>query len=67
MHSKIIKFITMKKAKQTEKKLSLKKLQLTKINNPGKIFGGTNAVFPAEDCEDIDNGSKPRTGQDTGR
>lgn len=57
----------MKKAKQTEKKLSLKKLQLTKINNPGKIFGGTNAVFPAEDCEDIDNGSKPRTGQDTGR
>ncbi|SIS56248.1 hypothetical protein SAMN05421768_11015 [Chryseobacterium joostei] len=57
----------MKKAKQTEKKISLKKLQITKINNPGKIFGGTKAVFAAEDCEDIDNGSKPRTGHDTGR
>ena len=30
----------MKKKNQSKKKLTLDKLQLTKINNPSKIFGG---------------------------
>ena len=32
------------KKKQTEKKLSLKKLQMTKINNLKVITGGSNAL-----------------------
>ncbi|MEE6130041.1 hypothetical protein V2E39_21775 [Chryseobacterium arthrosphaerae] len=51
----------MKKRTQNEKKLSLKKLQMAKINNPGKILGGTQLVFE-NGCTFTPNASKPQGG-----
>ncbi|MCQ9638967.1 hypothetical protein MP478_06145 [Chryseobacterium sp. WG14] len=45
----------MKKQIKKEKKLSLEKLQLVKINNPKRIFGGTKQVI--DGCNNPDNGS----------
>jgi hypothetical protein len=55
----------MKKKIKKEKKLSLKKLQIAKINNPNKIFGGTKHFN--NDCPDPENGSSNHGGVDTGR
>ncbi|GEN69875.1 hypothetical protein [Chryseobacterium rhizosphaerae] len=46
----------MKKKNQTEKKLSLKKLQMAKIRNLNKIYGGTKQQH-LDDCANGDNGS----------
>ncbi|WP_165852296.1 hypothetical protein [Chryseobacterium pennae] len=45
----------MKKQNKKEKKLSLEKLQLVKISNPKKIFGGTKQYV--DGCNNPDNGS----------
>ncbi|WP_312994179.1 hypothetical protein [Chryseobacterium flavum] len=55
----------MKKKNQSEKKLSLKKLQMVKIANPNKIFGGS--LQHINDCTNPDNGSNNQSGIDTGR
>lgn len=47
----------MKKQIRKEKKLSLEKLQLVKISNSKKIFGGTK-----QGCENPDNGSGNQQG-----
>lgn len=53
---KLIKKQFMKKKNQSKKKLALDKLQLTKINNPNKIFGGNgNAVGFFENTTGEDN------------
>lgn len=51
----------MKQKKQTEKKLSLKKLQMTKINNLQTIKGGSdiNPVFGIDDNNGDDTGTRP--------
>ncbi|AZA58766.1 hypothetical protein EG350_16950 [Chryseobacterium shandongense] len=59
--------IQMKQKKQTEKKLSLKKLQMTKINNPHVIKGGdgssvckTTMLFGIDDNNGGDDtGTRP--------
>ncbi len=51
----------MNKKNANTKKLSLKKLQMAKINNPGKIFGRTLIGLEAE-CTFTSNGSKPQGG-----
>ncbi|CAA7194140.1 hypothetical protein [Chryseobacterium potabilaquae] len=55
----------MKKQIKKEKKLSLEKLQLVKINNPKKIFGGTKQFI--EGCGDPNNASGNNGGIDTGK
>ncbi|SHH94220.1 hypothetical protein [Chryseobacterium oranimense] len=54
----------MKKENKKEKKLSLKKLQMAKINNPRKIFGGTKHFLL--ECSDPENTSSNHGGVDTG-
>ncbi|MDQ0065159.1 hypothetical protein [Chryseobacterium lathyri] len=54
----------MKKEIKKEKKLSLKKLQIAKITNPGKIFGGSQNI---NDCGDPNGASNHQSGFDTGR
>lgn len=51
----------MKKKNQSGKKLSLKKVQLTKLNNLSAIKGGSgvNPQFGINTCGDPENGSKP--------
>ncbi|ANF52982.1 hypothetical protein A0O34_21725 [Chryseobacterium glaciei] len=56
---------TMKKEPKNEKKLSLKKLQIVKIANPNKIFGGTRQNV--NDCGDPNNASNHQGGFDTSR
>lgn len=55
------KFLQMKKQKNV-KKLSLKKLQITKINDLSKIYGGTRNVGlengDGGDCKFPENASK---------
>ncbi|WP_343686613.1 hypothetical protein [Chryseobacterium gleum] len=46
----------MKKKNQIEKRLSLKKLQMAKINNPKKIRGGVHNQL-LDTCMNGDNGS----------
>ncbi|WP_168189510.1 MULTISPECIES: hypothetical protein [Elizabethkingia] len=55
----------MKKTNQTEKKLSLKKLQLIKVTNLQKIRGGNAVEGEGEPCKDPDNASKPDQGLQT--
>ncbi|WP_157886102.1 hypothetical protein [Chryseobacterium glaciei] len=55
----------MKKEPKNEKKLSLKKLQIVKIANPNKIFGGTRQNV--NDCGDPNNASNHQGGFDTSR
>ena len=50
----------MKKSIKKEKKLSLEKVQLVKINNPKKIFGGTIQIIDV--CGDPENGSGNQQG-----
>ena len=46
---------------QNKKKLSLNKLQLTKVSDLSKIYGGTAQIQLADDgCMFPDNASKPR-------
>ncbi|MDQ0784485.1 hypothetical protein [Chryseobacterium sp. W4I1] len=53
----------MKKENKSEKKLSLKKLQMTKVTNPGKIYGGlTLQGFEGVECTSPENASKPQGG-----
>lgn len=54
----------MKKSIKKEKKLSLKKLQMAKISNPNRIFGGTKQFI--NDCGNPENGSSNHGGVDTG-
>ena len=50
----------MKQKKETSKKLSLKKLQLTKINNPNSIKGGNNLNYFDGDGEPTGTGRTRR-------
>lgn len=54
----------MKKQIKKEQKLSLKKLQIAKIKNPNKIFGGLQNI---DNCSDPDGASNHQGGFDTGR
>ncbi|WP_295202950.1 hypothetical protein [uncultured Chryseobacterium sp.] len=45
----------MKKKNQNEKKLSLKKLQMAKIDNPDRVYGGTRQFI--DGCANGDDGS----------
>ncbi|MCY0976335.1 hypothetical protein PGH12_11345 [Chryseobacterium wangxinyae] len=56
----------MKQKKQTEKKLSLRKLQMAKINNPHMIKGGdgssvckTTAFFGLDENDGGHTGTRP--------
>jgi len=63
----------MKKQNQNEKKLSLKKLQLSKITNMGNIHGGLklgqvdggdgdgDCIFPEDKSKPVDDGIKHPT------
>lgn len=57
----------MKKGNKSEKKLSLKKLQMAKVTNPGKIYGGLTLLQGTEglegvECTNPENASKPQGG-----
>lgn len=51
----------MKKKNQSGKKLSLKKVQLSKLNNLSAIKGGSGTALQValDTCLDPENGSKP--------
>ncbi|MBK1896143.1 hypothetical protein [Chryseobacterium paridis] len=49
----------MKKKIQEKKKLSLDKLQVTKINNLNKVFGGLGNLNAWENIDNDDEPSKP--------
>lgn len=49
----------MRKKAYAEKRISFKKLQLVKLTNPEKIFGGTKMINLAE-CTNPENASKPQ-------
>ncbi|WP_419868679.1 hypothetical protein [Chryseobacterium sp. CT-SW4] len=46
--------------KKSEKKLSLKKIQMAKISNPSKIVGGKIYLIDDSTCGDPENTSKPK-------
>ena len=46
--------------KKSEKKLSLKKIQMVKINNLNKIVGGKIYLVDENTCGDPENTSSPR-------
>jgi len=52
----------MKQKKQTEKKLSLKKLQMVKINNPKTIMGGGCSVTRQTTIELLEDNDGEHTG-----
>ncbi|KMQ58729.1 hypothetical protein ACM39_18555 [Chryseobacterium sp. FH2] len=57
----------MKKKNQTEKKLSLKKLEISKINDPKKIFGGTKQMqLGGDECINEDASRVQQGGVGTG-
>lgn len=62
----IFKFTAMKKTKQNEKKLSLKKLQISKINNLGRVQGGKLTtgfeIIGDDGCMFPENASKIKDG-----
>lgn len=58
----------MKKELKKEKKLFLKKLQITKIKNPGAVLGGGGGgPQNINDCTDPNEASNHQGGFDTGR